>query len=56
MKVNKERQIAPKTPTYSVEDHDGHDYLVIVLDNEAHCVMHGLTCEHAKAVEAERAK
>lgn len=52
MKVTKERQMAPKTPTFNVEDPDGYDYTVIKSrnDGELYCIADGAGCRHVAAV------
>lgn len=51
--VTHERNMAPKTPTYDVDDPNDteYTYTVVLLDGKATCVQHGETCDHAKAVQ-----
>lgn len=49
------RNIAPKTPTYEVDD--GTSYGVIAIaDEKPFCIAHGEECAHAQAVVAHLAK
>jgi hypothetical protein len=53
--VRKVRNIAPKTPTYEVDD--GTSYGVIAIaDEKPFCIAHGEECAHAQAVVAHLAK
>lgn len=53
MVVKKERQMAPKTPTWRVEDPDGYDYTVFrsTKDGKLYCMAHGGECMHVAAVK-----
>lgn len=55
MVVRKERQMAPKTPTWTVEDPDGFDYTVFrsSKDGVVYCLAHGAECAHVDAVKAK---
>ena len=57
MVVKKARQLAPKTPTWTVEDPDGYDYMVFrsTKDGQLHCMAHGIGCPHVAAVQAKLA-
>lgn len=57
MNVRKERQMAPKTPTWIVEDDDGYDYTVFrsPKDNALYCMAHGADCSHVAAVKEKAA-
>ena len=57
MKVTKQAQMAPRTPTYEVDPEEGeYVYTVLVLSGVPHCMQHGPECEHAVAVAAHLAK
>jgi len=57
VKVTKQPQWAPRTPTFEVDPEEGeYVYTVLVLSGVPHCMRHGLECEHAAAVAAHLAK
>jgi hypothetical protein len=56
MPVKKDpRGTIPRTVSYTVEDPDGYDYTVLILDGKPVCMSQGEKCAHAEAVTAHLA-